>query len=85
MLSRRSLALSLAGSLVAATPVIAATSSHAAAWKPRPATYGIAKTTNVPIRMDDGVVLKADVLRPAAKDGSAAPGKFPVKIGRAHV
>ena len=80
MLSRRSLALSLAGSLVAATPVIAATSSHTATWKPRPATYGINKTTNVPIKMDDGVVLKADVLRPATKDGSAAPGKFPVLL-----
>ena len=78
MLSRRSLALSLAGSLVAATPVVAATSAHSTAWKPRPATYGINKTTNVPITMDDGVVLKADVLRPAAKDGSAEPGTFPV-------
>lgn len=78
MLSRRSLALAVAGSLVAATPVIAATPAHSSVWKPRPATYGINKTTNVPITMDDGVVLKADVLRPAAKDGSAAPGKFPV-------
>ena len=78
MSTRRSLALALAGSLVAATPVIASTSTHASAWKPRPATYGINKTTNVPIKMDDGVVLKADVLRPAAKDGSAAPGTFPV-------
>ena len=78
MLTRRSLALALAGSLVAATPVIASTHGHAAVWKPRPATYGIAKTTNVAIKMDDGVVLKADVLRPAAKDGTAAPGKFPV-------
>jgi putative CocE/NonD family hydrolase len=82
MLTRRSLALSLAGSLVAATPVIASTHGHAAAWKPRPATYGIAKTTNVSIKMDDGVVLKADVLRPAAKDGSAAPGKFPVILSQ---
>src|SRR5205814_2380136 len=47
-------------------------------WKPRPATYGIAKTTNVPLKMDDGVVLKADVLRPAAKDGTPAKGTFPV-------
>src|SRR5205085_3471068 len=70
----------VAGSLVAASPVIAATSTHRTPWKPRPATYGINKTTNVPITMDDGVVLKADVLRPAAKDGSAAPGRFPVLL-----
>jgi len=80
MLSRRSLALSLAGSLIAATPVIASTHARTARWKPRPATYGINKTTNVPIKMDDGVVLKADVLRPASKDGSAAPGTFPVLL-----
>jgi uncharacterized protein len=78
MLSRRSLALSVAGSLIVATPVVASTSSHPSTWKPRPATYQINKTTNVPITMDDGVVLEADVLRPAAKDGSAAPGTFPV-------
>jgi len=82
MLTRRSLALSIVGSMVAATPAIAAAHNHAAAWQPRPATYGIAKTTNVPIKMDDGVVLKADVLRPAAKDGSAAPGKFPVILAQ---
>jgi uncharacterized protein len=78
MVSRRSLALAVAGSLVAATPALASAHGHAAAWKPRPATYGIDKTSNVAIKMDDGVVLKADVLRPAAKDGSAAPGTFPV-------
>jgi X-Pro dipeptidyl-peptidase-like protein len=78
MLSRRSLALSIVGSLVAATPAIASAHGHTAAWQARPATYGINKTTNVSITMDDGVVLKADVLRPAAKDGSAAPGTFPV-------
>jgi hypothetical protein len=80
MTARRSVALALAGSLIAATPVVAATSAHSTAWKPRPATYGINKTTNVPIKMDDGVVLKADILRPAAKDGSAAKGTFPVLL-----
>ncbi|MBO0828487.1 MAG: CocE/NonD family hydrolase [Streptosporangiales bacterium] len=55
-----------------------ATGATSADWSPRPATYGVARTTNVPIRMDDGVVLKADVLRPARADGTAAKGPFPV-------
>src|SRR3954471_4650692 len=81
MTARRPLCLVLAGTLAAATPVLAAGSTgHPGPWKARPATYGIAKTTNVPIKMDDGVVLKADVLRPAAKDGSPAKGRFPVLL-----
>ncbi|HEU5033942.1 MAG TPA: CocE/NonD family hydrolase [Mycobacteriales bacterium] len=70
----------LAATLAAAGPVLATAHHPTAKWTPRPATYGIAKQTNVPIRMDDGVVLKADVLRPAAKDGSPAKGPFPVLL-----
>jgi uncharacterized protein len=77
-LPRALLVLSVAASLAAVTPVLATSDAPAKAWKPRAATYGIAKTTNVAIKMSDGVVLKADVLRPAAKDGSAAKGRFPV-------
>ncbi|HVU71584.1 MAG TPA: CocE/NonD family hydrolase [Mycobacteriales bacterium] len=40
-------------------------------------TYGVHKESNVPITMSDGVVLEANVLRPALPDGSVAPGKFP--------
>jgi predicted acyl esterase len=47
-------------------------------WQPRPATYGIAKQRNVEIRMNDGVLLSANVLRPAAADGKPAKGRFPV-------
>jgi putative CocE/NonD family hydrolase len=64
------------------TPLVtpAAATSHAAhaTWKPRPATYGVAKQSNVEIRMDDGVVLSANVLRPAGQDGKPARGRFPV-------
>jgi putative CocE/NonD family hydrolase len=79
-LPRALLAVATAASLAAVTPVLATPDTAAKAWKPRPATYGIAKTTNVAITMSDGVVLKADVLRPAAKDGSPAKGRFPVLL-----
>ena len=49
-------------------------------WKPRPATYGVARTTDVLITMSDGVRLDADVLRPAKADGTPAPGRFPVVL-----
>jgi putative CocE/NonD family hydrolase len=77
-LPRALLALAVATSLAVVTPVLATSEAPAKAWKPRPAGYGIAKTTNVAIKMSDGVTLKADVLRPAAKDGSPAKGRFPV-------
>lgn len=49
-------------------------------WKPRPATYGVAVTKDVPITMSDGIVLYADVFRPARPDGTPAPGRFPVLL-----
>jgi putative CocE/NonD family hydrolase len=55
---------------------LAAPAAHA--WEPRPAEYGVAKETNVPITMSDGVRLFADVLRPAGPDGTPADGRFPV-------
>src|SRR3954471_19940104 len=76
---RPALAGCLVVTLAVATPVLAAGHSAAPAkWTPRPATYGIAKTPNVSIPMDDGVLLKADVLRPANADGTPATGPFPV-------
>ncbi|MEU0312215.1 CocE/NonD family hydrolase [Nocardioides sp. NPDC006273] len=47
-------------------------------WKPRPATYGVVVEKDVPITMSDGVVLLADIHRPARADGTAAAGRFPV-------
>ena len=65
----------------AATPVLASTGRHGhKPWTPRPATYGVDKQQNVPITMDDGTVLEADVLRPAAADGTPAKGRFPVLL-----
>ena len=58
------------------TPAFGA--SHAKSWKARPATYGVAKQSNVEIRMNDGALLSANVLRPAGADGKPAKGRFPV-------
>ena len=84
MRARVALALALAAA-TAATPVLATTSGHAKAkavktWAPRPATYGVAKESNVPITMDDGAVLEANVLRPADASGKPAKGTFPVLL-----
>ncbi|TQL70358.1 hypothetical protein FB381_4288 [Nocardioides albertanoniae] len=54
--------------------------SAAAAWKPRPATYGVSVEKDVELTMSDGVVLRADIRRPADDDGTPAAGRFPVLL-----
>ncbi len=73
-------AASLVAALAVAVPSPAGAASSWTRWSPRPATYGVARTADVPIRMSDGVVLYADVLRPARADGTPAPGRFPVVL-----
>ncbi|MFI6040909.1 CocE/NonD family hydrolase [Nocardia sp. NPDC051321] len=48
-----------------------------AAWSARPATYDMVVEKDTEIRMSDGVVLRADIRRPA-ENGRAVPGRFPV-------
>ncbi len=81
-----------AGSLAAVTAADAAPTAHAAApsvaapavasgWKARPEAYPqTAAVDNLAIPMDDGVVLRGDLLLPAGADGQAASGKFPVVV-----
>ncbi len=58
----------------AATPV-------ASEWRARPEQYpGTVKTTDIPIRMDDGVVLRGDLIRPANAQGEAVGRKLPVIV-----
>src|SRR5579875_1349790 len=87
MRARLALLTAATAALAAGTGPVLAAGSHPgtshpngrqAAWKARPATYGVAKQTGVEITMDDGTKLEADVLRPAGSDGQPAKGRFPV-------
>jgi predicted acyl esterase len=50
-------------------------------WKPYAPMYGVTTVANVPIRMDDGVTLIADIEYPTVlATGQRAPGKFPVLL-----
>ena len=66
----------------AALPAAAAHGSGGrAAWQPGPAVYGVGETSNVPVTMADGTVLRADIYFPTDRGTSApAPGPFPVLL-----
>ena len=50
-------------------------------WRARPEQYpGTVRTTDIPIRMDDGVVLRGDLLRPAGPDGKPVTTPLPVLV-----
>ena len=50
-------------------------------WQPPAPTYGVVAAKNVPVRMDDGIDLVADVYYPAdPRTGQRAAGRFPVLL-----
>jgi putative CocE/NonD family hydrolase len=60
---------------------IAASAAPGPAWTARPATYTVAEQTDVPVRMADGTVLRADIATPAdPATGQPAKGPFPVLL-----
>jgi len=60
---------------------VAASAAPGHHWQPEAATYGVARQTDVPVRMADGTVLRADIAAPAdPKTGHAASGPFPVLL-----
>jgi uncharacterized protein len=61
---------------------VAAGATAAAAADPPAGTYGIGKTANVPITMDDGTVLRANVFYPTDASGQPASGPFPVVVSQ---
>jgi len=71
-----------AAPFVSTTPAGAASSgTTTSGWTPRPADYpGVAKRTNLPIRMSDGTTLRGDLLLPAGADGKAIGKRFPVIV-----
>ena len=50
-------------------------------WQPEPASFGMVVERDVPVKMDDGAVLYANIGYPAdATTGERAAGKFPVLL-----
>jgi len=50
-------------------------------WQPEPASYGVSKPVDVPVRMDDGVVISTEVVYPTdPATGARAAGTFPVLL-----
>ena len=81
MTRRRLSVLAAATAIVAATmPGVRAAAPSSGTWKARPVTYGVAVTKDVPITMSDGVVLAANVFRPAGPNGQPAAGRFPALL-----
>jgi predicted acyl esterase len=80
------LAISL---LLAVVAPVAPVATHAAdptpypggVWEPPAASFGVVAVRNVPVTMDDGASLTADVYYPAdLGTGTRAPGTFPVLL-----
>jgi hypothetical protein len=68
-----------AGSVGAVLVAAAILAPAAAAWQPEAARYGVATQSNLPVRMSDGTVLRANVYSPADPvTGKPATGPFPV-------
>lgn len=67
--------------LVAPATAQAASVRAAAAWTPDPETFDVVVTTDIPVRMPDGRVLRAAIHAPAVKGTQTpAPGRFPVVL-----
>lgn len=65
----------------AATQAATQVAPAAAGWSARPEQYAkTVTTTDLPIRMDDGVVLRGDLERPAGADGRPIATRLPVIV-----
>ena len=64
-----------------AQPGNTAGSSGSGSWQPEPASYGVSKPVDIPVRMDDGVVISTEVVYPTdPATGARAAGTFPVLL-----
>jgi predicted acyl esterase len=60
---------------------IAASAAPGHHWTPAAATFKVVKRLDVPVRMSDGTVLRADIASPAdPATGKPAAGRFPVLL-----
>src|SRR3954447_1985215 len=77
---RRVVATLIVG-LFAVSGLIAPSPAQADAWSPEPEKYDVVVTTDIPVTMPDGRVLRAAIHAPAIKGTKTpAPGKFPVVL-----
>jgi len=68
-------------SVASVGPAAAPSAERKLHWKPRPAQYaGTTTVTDIAIPMDDGTVLRGDLMRPTRADGSVVTKKLPVII-----
>ena len=59
----------------------AAGAGGAGGWQPEPASYGVSQPVDIPVRMDDGVVISTEVVYPTdPSTGARAGGAFPVLL-----
>lgn len=59
----------------------ASAAPHQPSWQPEPASYGVSAPVNVSVRMDDGVMISAEVVYPTdPATGARASGTFPVLL-----
>ena len=50
-------------------------------WPPEPASYGVSQPVDIPVRMNDGVMISTEVVYPTdPATGARAPGTFPVLL-----
>jgi predicted acyl esterase len=50
-------------------------------WQPEPASYGMSQPVDIPVTMDDGVVISTEVVYPTdPATGARAAGTFPVLL-----
>jgi uncharacterized protein len=64
-----------------ASPVAPSTTWPGGVWQPDPVTYGMTVVSNVPVKMDDGVTLFANIGYPSDPvTGQPAAGRFPVLL-----
>jgi uncharacterized protein len=55
----------------------------ASTWQPEPASYGVSQPADIPVRMDDGVVISTEVVYPTnPATGTRANGTFPVLLSQ---
>jgi len=60
---------------------VAASAAHGHHWRPEAPRFAVSKQTDVPVRMADGTVLRADIATPAdPKTQQPAAGRFPVLL-----